>query len=538
MSRGASIRDLPRVAVVGAGYWGKNLVRVFHGLGVLGAVCDADGGRLSELQRQYGGVRVESGLDPIIESADLSALAIATPAEMHYEMARKAMLAGKDVLVEKPLALTASQGEELVRLAEEHGRILMVGHLLLYHPAVLKLKGLIDGGELGRIQYIYSNRLNLGKIRREENILWSFAPHDLSVTLMLLGEMPREVSAQGGCYLHESIADVTLSSFAFGSGVRAHIFVSWLHPYKEQKLVVVGDRQMAVFDDLEETAKLRLYPHRMDWVNRVPTPRKEEAVIVPVEAAEPLKEECKDFLETIGSRQKPRSDARSGLDVLYVLEACQKSLELAGGVVSVDRARKDRSRPYFVHPTSTIDQPCEIGEGTKIWHYSHIMGRARIGRNCTIGQNVMVASDVVIGDNVKIQNNVSVYTGVVLENDVFCGPSVVFTNVNNPRSAIPRKDEFRPTRVRQGATLGANCTVVCGHTIGRHAFVGAGAVVTSDVPDHALVVGNPAKIVGWVCECGHRLSLNGKRGQCAACGRKYAKSSEGVAPASPRRMAG
>lgn len=178
----------------------------------------------------------------------------------------------------------------------------------------------------------------------------------------------------------------------------------------------------------------------------------------------------------------------------------------------------------FVHPSSYIDEGCEIGEGTKIWHFSHVMSRARIGRRCNIGQNVVISPDVVIGDNVKIQNNVSVYTGVILENDVFCGPSMVFTNVVNPRSHVSRKDEYRQTRVGQGASLGANCTVVCGHTIGRFAFVGAGAVVTRDVPDYALAVGNPARVSGWVCECGVKLASGSSppaHPVCAACRLAY-----------------
>jgi UDP-2-acetamido-3-amino-2,3-dideoxy-glucuronate N-acetyltransferase len=179
---------------------------------------------------------------------------------------------------------------------------------------------------------------------------------------------------------------------------------------------------------------------------------------------------------------------------------------------------------YFVHESSYIDDGCEIGEGTKVWHFSHVMSGARIGRRCNIGQNVVVSPQVVIGDNVKIQNNVSIYTGVVLEDDVFCGPSMVFTNVVNPRSHVSRKDEYRPTVVKRGATLGANSTIVCGHTIGRYAFVGAGSVVTKDVPDYALVVGNPGRIVGWMCECGVKLASGATapvEATCAACGGRY-----------------
>jgi len=178
----------------------------------------------------------------------------------------------------------------------------------------------------------------------------------------------------------------------------------------------------------------------------------------------------------------------------------------------------------FVHESSYVDEGCEIGAGTKIWHFSHVMTGARIGRRCNIGQNVVVSPHVVIGDNVKIQNNVSIYTGVILEDDVFCGPSMVFTNVVNPRSHVPRKDEYRETRVQQGASIGANATIVCGHTIGRFAFIGAGAVVTRDVPDYALVVGNPARISGWMCACGVKLAAGAKppaQATCQSCGSRY-----------------
>ena len=185
---------------------------------------------------------------------------------------------------------------------------------------------------------------------------------------------------------------------------------------------------------------------------------------------------------------------------------------------------------FFAHESSFVDDGCEIGNGTKIWHFSHVMAGATIGRNCNIGQNVVISPQVVIGDNVKIQNNVSVYTGVTLEDDVFCGPSMVFTNVINPRSHVSRKHEYLATRVKRGASLGANSTIVCGHTIGAYAFVGAGAVVTKDVPDHALVVGNPGRVTGWMCQCGAKLASGAKapeQAACAACGTAY-RSQAGI----------
>jgi UDP-2-acetamido-3-amino-2,3-dideoxy-glucuronate N-acetyltransferase len=181
-------------------------------------------------------------------------------------------------------------------------------------------------------------------------------------------------------------------------------------------------------------------------------------------------------------------------------------------------------KAYFAHQSCYIDDGCVIGDDTKIWHFTHVMPGARIGARCNIGQNVVVSPDVVVGDNVKIQNNVSLYTGVILEDDVFCGPSMVFTNVVNPRSHVSRKHEYRRTLVKRGATIGANATVVCGHTIGRYAFIGAGAVVTKDVPDYALVVGNPGRVSGWMCECGVKLANGASppiQGTCRSCGAMY-----------------
>jgi len=203
---------------------------------------------------------------------------------------------------------------------------------------------------------------------------------------------------------------------------------------------------------------------------------------------EPLKLECQDFIQSIETRCRPRVDGRKGLQVLEVLSCCQQSLEQGGRAVACGGEEKD----YFAHETSLVEGPVEVGKGTKIWHFAHVMPGVKIGEGCNIGQNVYIGKGVTIGDNVKVQNNVSVYEGVVLEDDVFCGPSCVFTNVFNPRSHVSRKSEYRPTVVRRGATIGANATIVCGNTIGRYAFIGAGAVVTKDVPDHAMYYGNPA----------------------------------------------
>ena len=519
---------VPQVAVVGAGYWGKNLVRNFHALQALGAICDSDAERLAAFKEQYPAVRVVSAYSDVLTDSSIAAVAIATPAESHAAAVREALLAGKDVFVEKPLCLSVEDGEALVALAKKNNRILMVGHLLWYHPAVLKLKELISAGDLGRIQYIYSNRLNLGKIRREENILWSFAPHDISVILGLLNETPDGIRAQGGNYLHQHIADVTISLLTFPSGVKAHIFVSWLHPFKEQKLVVVGDRKMAVFDDLEKKDKLLLYPHSIDWKNHLPVPNKAEAQPVELESREPLQAECQHFLDSVVTRSRPRTDGNEGLRVLSVLQRCQQALE-KDTHRQVQPAQAGPNK-FFAHASAFVDEGVEIGEGTSIWHTSHILKGSQIGKDCKIGQNVVVGPNAIVGNGVKIQNNVSVYEGVTLEDFVFCGPSMVFTNVFNPRSEIPRMKELRPTLVKRGATLGANSTILCGITIGKYSFIGAGAVVTKDVPDHALVVGNPGRITGWMCACGVKLAAKGKKVRCSSCHQQYQVSKSGVKP--------
>jgi UDP-2-acetamido-3-amino-2,3-dideoxy-glucuronate N-acetyltransferase len=509
------------VAVVGSGYWGKNLVRNFHALGALAGVCDASPAILDDVRKTYPGARTWTSFDDVLAS-DVPAVVLATPAATHGALVRRALEAGKDVFVEKPLCLDLAEGRALVELAKKRGRVLMVGHLLHYHPAVAKLKAMVSGGELGRVQYIYSTRLNLGKVRREENILWSFAPHDISVILSLLGEMPSSVKAEAGNYLHSGISDVTMSVLSFPGGAKAHVFVSWLHPFKEQKLVVVGDKMMAVFDDTEPERKLVLYPHEITWKDQVPVATRADARVVDVDKSEPLRAECSHFLDRVRDRKTPSTDGEEALRVLTVLQQCQDACAQNGvSAPSTAQPKPPPKKSYKAHESAFIDDGVEIGEGTTIWHVSHLMRGTRVGKNCRIGQNVVIGPNVAIGDGVKIQNNVSVYEGVTLEDDVFCGPSMVFTNVMNPRSEIPRMDELQKTLVRRGATLGANCTIVCGTTIGRWAFVAAGAVVANDVPEYALMMGVPARRVGWMCRCGVRLHVDNGAATCASCGRSY-----------------
>jgi predicted dehydrogenase len=317
----------PHVAVVGCGYWGKNLVRNFARLGALAAVCDATPAGRAAAGEIAPGAAVVADFGAVLEGG-APGVVIATPAETHFELARRAIEAGKDVFVEKPLALTYEQGARLVQLAEERGRVLMVGHVLEYHPAVVRMFDLVRAGELGKVHYISSSRLNLGKVRREENILWSFAPHDIAIILRLMGAMPFQIAAHGGSYVQPNIADVTITHLLFDNGVRAHIHVSWLHPFKEQRLVVIGSKRMATFDDV--TKSLVLYDQRVEIQEGQPVPIKGNGDEVAFGAEEPLRLECEAFLDAVATRQPPRTDGRSGLRVLQVLQAAQRSLIMNG----------------------------------------------------------------------------------------------------------------------------------------------------------------------------------------------------------------
>ncbi len=531
----------PKIAVIGCGYWGKNLVRNFKELGVLDSVCDTNCDLAEQASKTYS---IPNYTFAEVLKSDCSGVVIAAPATKHFDLAQKALKAGKHVFVEKPLSLKVKDAEKLCNLAKETKKKLMVGHLLQYHPAFIELKRLIKLGKLGRLQYIYSNRLNLGKFRNEENILWSFAPHDISMILSLAGDLPETVYATGVCHLNPIIQDVTTTHLSFKQGIQAHIFVSWLHPYKEQKLVAVGDRGMAVFDDgLSWSEKLKLYPHQVTWVDGLPQPEKVGVINVPLEVAEPLKLECQHFIDCIEQDQIPCTDGLEGIRVLRVLDAAQQSLCTHQAININSKIKSDyfyetaseikpdyvhetasEINPYYVHETAIVDSECKIGNGTKIWHFSHIIKGTIIGENCVIGQNVMIGPDVVVGNRCKIQNNVSLYKGVILENGVFCGPSCVFTNVHNPRAEIERKNEYRLTYVERGVTIGANATIVCGNRLGAYSLIGAGAVITKDVKPHAVMVGNPGKQIGWVSHAGEKLEkqLNGEDDLvCPREGRKY-----------------
>lgn len=510
---------MPKICVVGAGRWGQNHVATLYELDYLGGLVDSSPERRAFFQEKYPFLSVFSSLAEALEEG-FDGYTVATPAHTHFEVASVILRAGFPVLVEKPLALSSSHARELQKIAKQHRQQLMVGHLLLFHPAIVKMKSLIDEGKIGKVQYIYSTRINLGTVRTEENILWSFAPHDISIFQYFVGSIPIEVMSRGGAYLQPGIHDSTMTTLTYPDNVMCHNFVSWLHPFKEHRVVVIGSKGMLSYEDSLESKPLRFYEKGIDWVQGEPIKRDGPTEEIDYGPGAPLTEELRYFAQNMNGRID-RADADNAIQVLDILERASadliessaersSKLEPAAPVALVENPISEGAHvgeDCYLHPSCYVDSGAVIGEGTKIWHFAHVQKDAVIGRNCALGQNVNVGTGVKIGNNVRVQNNVSIFEGVEVEDYVFCGPSMTFTNVGSPRSKYPVGGQgFDKTLVKEGASIGANATVVCGHTIGRHAFIAAGAVVTKDVPDYAFMIGVPARRVGWITEGGDRVA--------------------------------
>lgn len=335
METGSSHNQI-RVCLYGAGRWGRNLARCFHQLGVAAAVVDPSAACRQFIEDEYGipTFAIDSEM-PESLAQEINAVAIATPAATHTYLAMRAMDLGRDVFVEKPMALDLDDAKKLQTEAKRRGRLLMTGHILLYHPAIKRLKQLIKSDELGDIRYIYSNRLNLGTVRTEENILWSFAPHDIAVILHLMESLPTRVQATGGSWLQPGIKDVTVTHLDFPHGKKAHVFVSWLHPFKEQKLVVVGSRKMAVFDDLRLDAQLIIRDAGIDVdESGLTSKRSGEEEVIALPSCEPLLEECLHFVTCCASREAPLTDGEHGVQVMRVLSQAERSLAFNDDAIS------------------------------------------------------------------------------------------------------------------------------------------------------------------------------------------------------------
>jgi predicted dehydrogenase len=334
-----------QIAVVGIGGWGKNLARNYYQIPHCGLkyICDLDQRKLDQMGLQIPGTVVTTRYEDLLEDPDLDAIVVATPAPTHYQLCRSALLAGKDIYVEKPFVLEVAHAEELISLSAQTKRILMVGHLLEYHPVMTRLKEMIDAGEFGDILYIYTQRVNLGTVREDENALWNFAPHDISSILYLLGQEPTDVAARGQSYLKRGVEDVVFFSLNFDDKLMGHVHVSWLDPHKIRKLTVVGKKKMAVFDDLEANEKLKIYDkgaaYNTDYNTFAEyiTLRFGDITIPYFKMGEPLRLECLHFLDCIRERKTPLSDGMDGLRVIKVLDAAQRSLKKNGVPIRISR---------------------------------------------------------------------------------------------------------------------------------------------------------------------------------------------------------
>lgn len=526
-----------RLAVVGLGARGQATAEAARSAGALAAICDVDPVVLVDTARALGEVRVDADYLRLLQAGDINAVALCSPPETWDGMVEAALRAGKDVYLDAPLVLPLAHGRRLLERVAEGRRVLMSGPVLRFAPVVEHLLATVRSGRLGPLRYLHGRHFKTGSTAAEP-------PSDagLSVTLShlvveLVDASPGRVLTRATAWRSARHPDVTETLLDVPGGPRVLLHAASADAFGPAfELEVVGE--------LGAARLWRAPDDRLHLTLTMFAPDGEPTDVPPPSmGTEARAASLRHFFEAVATR-RPSLQGPDGLLALWrLVSAAQRSLDAGAEVLFGDAPpAAPQSAPsaptlapgVYLHPTVQMDGPCEIGEGTKIWHFSKLLGPLTIGRQCSFGQNVVIERHVTIGDNVKVQNNVSIYSGVILEDDVFCGPSMVFTNIGTPRSHYPRKGQYTTTRVRRGASIGANATVVCGHTLGQYCFVGAGAVVTRDVPDFALVYGNPARVMGFTCYCGARLPLGTTPGErqsatCADCDRRYLRDGHAVA---------
>ncbi len=517
-----------RVAVVGLGSRGLLAAEILSGMSALGALCDAEPTVLVDTGRAFEGVRLESDYLRLLAASDVAAVVLCTPPETWDGMVEAALHAGKDVYLEAPLVLPLERGRAMVELAVERRRLLMAGPVMRFAPAVEALLAAARSGAFGRLRYIHAHHDKDSPPSGETPADAGLSAVQAQLLLDLLDAPASRVFTRGTGWRSARAQDVTETLLECRDGPRALLRASHVAPFGPHgafELTVLGDAGAG-----------RL---RRDDEDRLHVVFQGEAAVdapPPSTGREARAASLAHFLESVQTRRPTLQGPDALLGLWRLLAAAQRSLDEGAPVdpaAAPPAPRTAAPAGVFLHRTVELDGPCDIGAGTKIWHFSKLLGPLKIGRDCSFGQNVVIERNVTIGDNVKVQNNVSIYSGVILEDDVFCGPSMVFTNIGTPRSHFPRKGQYAVTRVHRGASIGANATVVCGHTLGQYCFVGAGAVVTRDVPDYALVYGNPARVMGFACYCGARLPFGTGLGECqeagcADCGRRYTREGHQV----------
>lgn len=479
------------IAIVGAGYWGKNLIREFYNLNVLDMVIEQDENLLNEIKNNYN-IKTSSNIQDVLNKNYITGIVIATPSETHYTIAKQCLDRNKNIFIEKPFTLDYNKSLELHNLSIQKNLKIMVGHILHYNLYIIKLKSLLKNNTIGQIKSIVTNRFSYGKIRSNENVLWSFAPHDISLIYSLLKNSSNQEPLLNIKYIDSKTHCSNISEsniFLESNNIKVNINVSWLKPYKESSITIVGTKGILYFDDVKKTLSLTKY-------NLL----KQNILIN--DYITPLKNECLHFVNCLINNKIPYTNSFEALYGIRLIENIINHNNYNLDPISISEHNNPiNSNDYYLDSTSIIDNNTTIGKNTKIWHYTHVCESSIIGQNCNIGQNCYIGKNTIIGNYCKIQNNVSVYDGVICEDYVFLGPSCVFTNDLNPRVEYP-KNSYKKTYIKYGATIGANATILCDLTIGRYALIGAGSVVVRDVPEYAVMVGNPAKQIGIIDKYG------------------------------------
>jgi predicted dehydrogenase/acetyltransferase-like isoleucine patch superfamily enzyme len=517
--------DKLNIGVVGGGYWGPNLIRNFSQIPEcnIKICCDLDEQRLQRIRTLFPGIQTTRRLEHVLEDAALDGVAIATPVRTHAEIARQCLEGGKHVLVEKPLAASSLDCLALAQLAEKYRKVLMVGHTFEFAAAVNMAREIIASGELGEIHYISCVRVNLGLFQPDINVIWDLAPHDISILLYILQELPTSVSGQGKAHFRKDIEDVAVTTLNFPSGTIAFIHNSWLDPDKIRRITVVGSKKMLVYDDVSQNEKLKIYdkgveapPYYSTYAEFHFSYRYGDIYSPRVPDYEPLRRECEHFLECIRSRRTPQCDGYSGLRIVTILEAANRSLRQGGSQQTIprdiffprtqDNEHHPRTGPEL-HPgknpvhSSKIAADVKLGKKVRLHDFVNLYG-CEIGDYTKIGAFVEIQKGAIIGKCCKISSHTFICTGVTVEDEVFIGHNVTFINDVYPRAAnkdgrLRTEADWTcvPTRVKRGASIGSSATVLCGVAIGENAVVGAGSVVTKDVPANTVVAGNPARVL-------------------------------------------
>jgi UDP-2-acetamido-3-amino-2,3-dideoxy-glucuronate N-acetyltransferase len=489
------------ITVVGCGYWGKQHVRVLHELGHLHSICDTDSLSISSMISKYNvpGFSWQA----VLNNKEIDAIIIATPAPLHFNMAKEALKAGKHVLVEKPISFTKSDVLQLVKISTEKNCQLMAGHIILYHPAFIKMKSLINTGVIGELNYISSTRVNMANIRREDDVLWAFGPHDVALVLALAGNEVIDLKGHGGYNISTSHKNTSYIQMFFKKNIQADILLSWTYPYKKQELIAVGTEGAIVFNDIPSwEEKIKIYKDGSQWRRGLEWNYKQEEAIK-IDQSEPLSCELNYFIDSITNKKKQKNEF---IEVTEVLEnAYLKRYQTLGKKVDMHAQTNDLSvvNELCFSDTVRLGNELDIESGVNIGEYTAIGNEVNLKKNVSIGHHAILEDGVQVGDGTKISNYATICKNVVLQESVTIDSHVIFTESSTP--ICIRSKQI--TIVESGVKICAAAIIQSGIKIGKGAIIDIRAVVREDVKPFSFMRGNPAVIAGWVSKSGTIMDI-------------------------------